>query len=140
MRERRLFPFSLCFRLPPLIECGGCGCAGRSATPPTVKYRTASHAKLAVHSGNLVTDAIKLLIRLSISCLSGQRASPCGFYQWQDDRNVKEADLHQLYTPYVQFQRWYATIRLVKNRKAMNAIRRLWQDGQMKIGKPNWKC
>lgn len=86
-------------------------------------------SQLAVHTGNHVTDEIKLLIRLSISCLSGQRASPCGFYQWQDARNVKEADLHQLCTPYVQFQRWYATIRPVKNGKTMNAIRRLWQDG-----------
>ena len=123
------FPFPSAFVFRHYPGCGGFGCAGRSATPPTVKYRTASHAKLAVHSGNLVTDAIKLLIRLSLSFSSGQRASPCGFYQWQDARNVKEADLHLLYTPYVQFQRWYATIHPVKNEKAMNAIRRLWQDG-----------
>ena len=55
--------------------------------------------QLALHTGNPVTDEIKLLIRLSLSCLSGQRASPCGFYQWQDDRYVKEENRHWLYTP-----------------------------------------
>ena len=55
--------------------------------------------QLAFHTGNLVTNEIKLLIRLSLSCLSGQWASPCGFYQWQDARYVKEENLHWLYTP-----------------------------------------
>lgn len=55
--------------------------------------------QLAPRTGNLVTDEIRLLIRLSLSCLSGQWASPCGFYQWQDARYVKEVNRHWLYTP-----------------------------------------
>ena len=88
--KRGFFPFPSAFVFRHYPGCGRFGCAGRSAAPPIVKYRTASHAKLAVHSGNLVTDEIKLLIRLSISCLFGQWTSPCGFYQWQDASNEKE--------------------------------------------------
>ena len=77
--KRGFFPFPSAFVFRHYPGCGGFGCAGRSAAPPIVKYRTASHAKLAVHSGNLVTDEIKLLIRLSLSILSVQCASTCGF-------------------------------------------------------------
>ena len=87
--KRGFFPFPSAFVFRHYPGCGGFGCADRSAAPPTVKYRTVSHVQLAVHSGNLVTDEIKLLIRLSISFLSDQRASTHGFYKRQEVHNLK---------------------------------------------------